>query len=77
MLIVRRKLTNAIYMFFVAPLLAKSQYAFDSAIARGKARIHRYGHNKTVYIYHFVALHTIDVKNSISAPSPQSSCLLH
>jgi hypothetical protein len=60
---VRRKLTNANYTFFVAPLLAKSQYAFDSAMARAKARIHRYGQNKTVYIYHSAALHTIDVKN--------------
>jgi hypothetical protein len=55
-------------------------------MAQAKARIHRYEQNKTVYICHFAALHTIDVdilehrhmrKNGVSALNPRSSCLLH
>lgn len=47
-------------MIFVSPLLTKSQYEFDSAMAQAIARIRRYGQTKPVHIYHFAALHTID-----------------
>ncbi|ORY13595.1 hypothetical protein BCR34DRAFT_648635 [Clohesyomyces aquaticus] len=54
-------LTNANHMFFISPLLTKSQYEFDSAMAQAIARIRRYGQKKSVHIHHFAALNTIDV----------------
>ena len=61
MLITHRNLTNANHVVFVAPLLAKSQYEYDSAMVQAIARSRRYGQKKTVHIYHAVALDTIDV----------------
>jgi hypothetical protein len=45
----------------VAPLLAKTQYEYDSAMAQAIARSRRYGQEKKVHIYHIVAQRTIDV----------------
>ena len=56
-----RNLVNANHVIFVAPLLAETQYEHDAAIAQAVARSRRYGQEKTVYIYHVVALRTIDV----------------
>lgn len=39
----------------------KSQREYDSAMAQAIARCRRYGQKKTVHIYHFAALRTIDV----------------
>lgn len=52
---------NANYVIFVSPLLTKSQGEYDSAMAQAIARCRRYGQKKTVHIYHFAALRTIDV----------------
>jgi len=54
-------LVNANHVIFVAPLLANSQHHYDQAILQAIARCRRYGQSKKVYIYHFVALRTIDV----------------
>ncbi|KAF2640429.1 hypothetical protein P280DRAFT_550182 [Massarina eburnea CBS 473.64] len=54
-------LVNANHVIFVSPLLSKSQYGYDSAMAQAIARCRRYRQKKTVYIYHFAALRTIDV----------------
>ncbi|KAF1963578.1 hypothetical protein CC80DRAFT_433272 [Byssothecium circinans] len=54
-------LVNANHVIFVSPLLAKSQYAYDSAMAQAIARCRRYQQTKKVHIYHFAALRTIDV----------------
>jgi SNF2 family DNA or RNA helicase len=54
-------LVNANHVMFVSPMLAESQYKYDSAMAQAIARCRRYGQTKKVYIYHFAALRTIDV----------------
>jgi SNF2 family DNA or RNA helicase len=54
-------LVNANHVIFVSPMLVESQYKYDSAMAQAIARCRRYGQIKKVYIYHFVALRTIDV----------------
>ncbi|KAL5120891.1 hypothetical protein ACEQ8H_001078 [Pleosporales sp. CAS-2024a] len=54
-------LVNANHVIFVAPLLAKTQYEYDSAMAQAIARLRRYGQSKTVHIYHVIAQRTIDV----------------
>jgi hypothetical protein len=52
---------NANHLIFVAPLLAKTQYEYDSAMAQAIARLRRYMQTKTVHIYHIIAQRTIDV----------------
>lgn len=52
---------NANHVIFVSPLLAESQYKYDSAMVQAIARCHRYRQTKKVHIYHFAALRTIDV----------------
>jgi hypothetical protein len=54
-------LVNANHIIFVAPLLSKTQYEYDSAMAQAIARVRRYLQEKTVYIYHIIAQRTIDV----------------
>lgn len=78
-----RNLVNANHVIFVAPLLAETQYNYDSAMAQAIARCRRYRQEKSVHIYHFAALGTIDVdilehrhkrvdaiRNPGAAPSP-------
>lgn len=78
MLIKYSNLTNANHILFTAPLLTKSQYEFESAMAQAIARCLRYGQEKTVHVHHFAAMHTIDVdilehrhrrKNGITTPT--------
>ncbi|KAF2267412.1 hypothetical protein CC78DRAFT_512061 [Lojkania enalia] len=54
-------LVNANHIVFVSPLLADSQHKYDSSMAQAIARSRRYRQRKTVHIYHFAALHTIDI----------------
>jgi hypothetical protein len=54
-------LVNANHVIFIAPLLTKTQYEYDSAMAQAVARCRRYGQKKTVHIYHVIAQRTIDV----------------
>jgi hypothetical protein len=54
-------LVNANHIIFIAPLLVKSQYDYDSAMAQAIARSRRYLQEKRVHIYNVAALHTIDV----------------
>ncbi|KAF2271565.1 uncharacterized protein EI97DRAFT_387612 [Westerdykella ornata] len=54
-------LVNANHVIFAAPLLAESQYKYDSSMVQAIARCRRYGQKKKVHIYHFAALRTIDV----------------
>ena len=52
---------NANHVIFVALLLVKSQYEYESAMTQAIAWSRRYGQEKRVHIYHFAALRTIDV----------------
>ncbi|KAF2195509.1 hypothetical protein K469DRAFT_649543 [Zopfia rhizophila CBS 207.26] len=54
-------LINANHVIFVSPLLVENQYTYDSAMTQAIARSRRYRQEKTVHIYHFAALRTIDV----------------
>jgi site-specific DNA-cytosine methylase len=54
-------LVNANHVIFVSPLDTDNQYKYDSAMAQAIARCRRFGQEKTVHIYHFAALQTIDV----------------
>jgi hypothetical protein len=54
-------LVNANHVVFIAPLLTKTQYEYDSAMAQAIARCRRYGQKKKVHIYHIIAQRTIDV----------------
>ncbi|KAH7091264.1 hypothetical protein FB567DRAFT_269948 [Paraphoma chrysanthemicola] len=54
-------LVNANHIVFVSPLLSKTQYEYDSAMAQAIARSRRYGQEKKVHIYHVIAQRTIDV----------------
>jgi hypothetical protein len=56
-----RNLVNTNHVIFVSPLLSKTQYEYDSAMAQAVARARRYGQKKKVHIYHVVAQRTIDV----------------
>lgn len=46
---------------FVSPLLAKSRDEFHGSRTQCIGRARRYGQTKKVYVYDFLALHTIDV----------------
>lgn len=54
-------LYNANHIIFAAPILAKTQYDYDTAMEQAIARSRRYGQEKKVHIYHFAALRTVDV----------------
>ncbi|USP75190.1 uncharacterized protein yc1106_02464 [Curvularia clavata] len=54
-------LTNANHVIFVSPLLARTQYDYDSVMAQAIARSRRYGQEKKVHVYHVIARRTIDV----------------
>jgi hypothetical protein len=61
LLTLHSNLVNANHIIFIAPLLVKSQYDYDSAMAQAIVRSRRYGQKKKVHIYNVAALHTIDV----------------
>ncbi|KAI9683648.1 MAG: hypothetical protein M1829_004953 [Trizodia sp. TS-e1964] len=54
-------LTNANHIIFLSPILTDSQYRYDSSMTQAIGRARRFGQKKTVYIYHFLSLKTIDV----------------
>ncbi|KAI9707332.1 MAG: hypothetical protein M1836_000292 [Candelina mexicana] len=54
-------LTNANHVIFLSPVLTDDQYGYDSSKAQAIGRAKRYGQLRTVKIYHFLALNTIDV----------------
>ncbi len=54
-------LTNANHVIFLSPVLTDDQYGYDSSKAQAIGRAKRYGQTRTVKIYHFLALNTIDV----------------
>ncbi|KAE8151156.1 hypothetical protein BDV25DRAFT_139139 [Aspergillus avenaceus] len=50
------------HVIFLSPMLAETQYDYDSAMTQAVGRSRRYGQNKHVHIYHLLARMTIDVK---------------
>ncbi|KAI9841565.1 MAG: hypothetical protein M1837_000611 [Sclerophora amabilis] len=54
-------LTNANHVIFLSPLLADTQYQYESSMAQAVGRARRYGQRKVVHVYHFLSLKTIDV----------------
>lgn len=56
-----RNLQNANHIIFYAPLVARSQYDYESGMAQAIGRCRRYGQQKHVHIYHLLTLKTIEV----------------
>ncbi|KAF2495114.1 hypothetical protein BU16DRAFT_561418 [Lophium mytilinum] len=54
-------LFTANHVIFLSPLLEVSQHDHESKMEQAIGRARRYGQKKTVHVYHFVALNTIDV----------------
>ncbi len=54
-------LTNANHVIFASPLLTDTQQAYDASMTQCIGRAKRYGQQKTVHVYRFAALNTIDV----------------
>ncbi|EFQ99013.1 DNA repair protein rad8 [Nannizzia gypsea CBS 118893] len=54
-------LQNANHIIFFGPLVAQSQYDYDSGMAQAIGRSRRYGQLKHVHIYHVLALKTVEV----------------
>lgn len=52
---------NSNHVIFLSPLLAPTQDSYVAAMTQAIGRARRRGQEKTVHIYHFVALKTIDV----------------
>jgi len=55
-------LTNLNHAIFVHPLLAKSQQTYEAYETQAIGRIRRYGQNKTVHVWRFLADNTIDTE---------------
>lgn len=60
-LIFYSNLTNTNHVIFVSPLLTKSQQTYDASMTQSIGRAKRFGQRKTVHVYRFLALRTIDV----------------
>ncbi|WEW57992.1 hypothetical protein PRK78_003459 [Emydomyces testavorans] len=54
-------LQNANHIIFFHPLIALSQYNYDSGMSQAIGRSRRYGQQKHVHIYHFLVLKTVEV----------------
>lgn len=55
-------LTNLNHAIFVHPLLAGTQEDYDAYETQAIGRIRRFGQNKTVHLWRFLANHTIDTE---------------
>ena len=56
-----RNLQCANHVIFLSPMLANTQYDYESTMTQAIGRSHRFGQLKEVHVYHFLALSTIDV----------------
>ena len=54
-------LVNANHVIFLSPLSTPTQYGYDSSMTQAIGRARRYGQLKTVTVYHFLSLKTLDV----------------
>lgn len=55
-------LTNLNHAFFVHPLLASTQIEYDAYETQAIGRIRRYGQQKTVHVWRFLAQNTVDTE---------------
>ncbi|CAM9936078.1 unnamed protein product [Phaeothamnion confervicola] len=55
-------LTTANHVIFVHPLLAESQYEFEACETQAVGRVRRYGQQKNVHLWRFMAMDTIDTE---------------
>lgn len=60
-MILYSNLTNANHVIFVSPLLTRTQQVYDASMTQCIGRAKRFGQQKTVHVYRFLALRTIDV----------------
>lgn len=60
-MILHSNLTNANHIIFASPLLTSTQQSYIASMTQCIGRAKRYGQQKTVHVYRFVALRTIDV----------------
>lgn len=60
-MILYSNLTNANHIIFASPLLTKTQQSYNASMTQCIGRAKRYGQQKTVHVYRFFALRTIDV----------------
>ncbi|KAF9883832.1 hypothetical protein FE257_002769 [Aspergillus nanangensis] len=49
------------HVIFISPMLAQTQYDYDSAMTQAIGRCRRYGQTRHVHVYHILAKATIDV----------------
>lgn len=54
-------LTNANHVIFMSPLLTSSKSSYNASMTQSIGRAKRFGQHKTVHVYRFLALRTIDV----------------
>ena len=57
-----RNLTNSNHAIFLSPLLTGTQYEYNSCDTQAIGRIRRYGQTKTVHIWRFLTMNSIDVE---------------
>ena len=55
-------LTNANHAIFLSPLLTESKETYIANETQAIGRVRRYGQTKTVHIYRFFSMNTIDVE---------------
>ncbi|KAI5807569.1 hypothetical protein DFH27DRAFT_651071 [Peziza echinospora] len=55
-------LTNSNHAIFISPLLTTSQYEYNACETQAIGRIRRYGQGKTVHIWRFLTMNSIDVE---------------
>lgn len=60
-MIIYSNLTNANHVIFASPLLSNTQQSYSASMTQCIGRAKRYGQRKTVHIYRFAALKTIEV----------------
>ena len=60
-MIIYSNLTNANHVIFASPLLTNTQDSYRASVTQCIGRAKRYGQQKTVHVYRFLALRTIEV----------------
>lgn len=67
-------LVNANHVIFLSPPLADTQQQYDQSTKQSIGRVRRTGQEKTVHIYRFAAINTIDV-DILETREKRTTCL--